>query len=233
MAQTYSSLQLEALGGPNADFDSATYLARTQQWINDAIHEIARRAHVPALDRFTATAYPAGGAGVIPTLPADFMRVHDVFNLADGVRLTEITADEITQRLVQSNFQTGVAVHFAIVRNTPSDTQFTLGVFPLPAAATTYAVAYQANATSLLNPSDGLDTAAIPDEYAHMIVCFVRARLFRAEDDYEAANVWLAEFERQLVHLRADLQRQSPLKTRQINPRRRGYRGFSSFFGPR
>jgi hypothetical protein len=54
--------------------------------------------------------------------------------------------------------------------------------------------------------TDTTDTAGFPDDYADLLVTYTRARLFRAEDDFEAAGVYMGEFEAQVLAMKGDLQ---------------------------
>ncbi|UTI65606.1 hypothetical protein NBH00_05195 [Paraconexibacter antarcticus] len=191
------------MGATLPDFDTNSYLPRAQAWVNDGLREIARRTNIPALDMIATVALVPGTNAY--NLPTDSIRVR---SLVDPLYIREL--DQIDIGDIDSLVPLGSEpIYYALFDNQ-------LVLYPTPSSARNLTLRYQA-LPGLLAGTDL--QATIPDDYSHLIVCFVRARLFRAEDDYEAAGVWLAEFERLLGHLRADLQRQAPFKVRQIRGR--------------
>lgn len=207
MPQTYRDLQLEALGN---DFDSSAYLGRVKQWLNDGLRDIARRVNVPALEATTTVTVLADTATY--AVPVDMLRLLELVDLPRRRILEEVDRAALDMSLDVR----GTPTSFALF-----DNQIVL--WPTPDAAATLTLRYQQNPLALSADSSD-STATIPDEYAHMLVCFVRARLFRAEDDFEAANFWKAEYTDLLTRMKADVQRQSVNRVRQIPGRRRFYR---------
>lgn len=205
MPQTFRDLQLEALGN---DFDSSVYLTRTKQWLNDAMKDVARRVNVPSLEA-TATVSVVADTVSYP-VPADMLRLLELVDVPRRYLLREV--DRTTLDMAANARATPTA--FALF-----DNQIVL--WPTPDAPNTLTLRYQQNPLALAVDAD-VSTATVPDEYAHMLVCFVRARLFAAEDDFEAAAFWKAEYTEQLTRMKADVQRQSVSRIRQISGRRFG-----------
>lgn len=200
MALTFLDLQNQTLGAVT-DFDTTVYGALAKQWLNDGLHDVVRRVNIPALQATESVAVVAGTAGY--ALPSIVLRVFWMFDPATGQEI-----QQIDQRAVDTaRPSAGGPRVFTLY-----DNQITL--YPTPIAAGTLSYRAQLDTASMVADADL--PAPLPDSYAYMLVCFARERLFRHEDDFQAATTWQAEYERMLGKLRSDIQRQSPYKNRQI-----------------
>jgi hypothetical protein len=189
VARTYLDLQNEALGN---DFDPATYRARAKQWLSEAVHRVARRARVRTWRASYAFPIVAGSASYL--LPSDFVRLQTIRNTADAADLVEVDVDDIDNMPASS----GQPTMFA---------QDGLNVVFYPTPDRVYPVTgrYERSGT-FGQDTDTTDTVGFPDDYADLLVTYARSRLFRAEDDFEAAGVYMGEFEAQVLAMKGDLQ---------------------------
>jgi hypothetical protein len=196
--RTYLDLQNDALGD---DFDAGKYRVSVKQWINDALQDIARVAHIPGLEATWSPDILAGEASY--ELPSDKIRLLSAFG-DDSRPLGEVAIEDIDTTPAGS----GRPVEFA---QSGGNVVF----YPAPDQAYTVTFRYL---TSLAALTADIDAASleIPDAYADMVVAFVRSRLFRKEDDVQMSQFWRSEYERDLLRLKADVQRRSRSRVRQI-----------------
>lgn len=182
--RTFGDLQTEVLAH---GFDSTMYAARVKAWLNEAYHRVSRHVRLPELEASATVETVAGEREV--ALPAD---VVDLISVTDSRGRSLFSIDS---RDLDGSRSTGVPTAFAL-----SGSKMILD--PAPRGADTLAVRYWRD------PGDMTSDADVPvvGRYGDALVSYALQRAYRAEDDFEAANFYLAEWQRALVELRADAQ---------------------------
>jgi hypothetical protein len=189
MARTFLQLQQQALG---VDFDPAAYQALVKEWINEAVHRVARRAKLRTT-RKTFSPTLVAGTGAY-SLPSDFVRLLSLRNTTDAADLQEVDVDDI------DNMPAGSSKPSIFAQDGQQ-----LVLYPTPDRAYALTLRYEGN-LSFVNDTDTTDTVGFPDDYADLLVTYARSRLFRAEDDFEAAGQYMGEFNAGVAELKGDLQ---------------------------
>jgi hypothetical protein len=206
--RTFDDLQTEALGN---DFAAGVFPgSRVGQYLNDGVHRIARRVHIPKLEMPYAFSTIPGTAAY--DLPVDDIRILSASNVNDRAPLEELDIHDIDDLTLT----TGNPVSFA-----QSGGQLVL--FPTPDHAYQVQIRYLRN-TVFTAGTDTTTDIGFPDDYSDLLVLWARARMFRFEDDLQAAGALKAEFETELANLKNDVQRQSPSRVRQVGDWRYGRR---------
>jgi hypothetical protein len=88
-----------------------------------------------------------------------------------------------------------------------------LVLYPTPDAAYPVEIRYRGRPATLVDDGDTVD---IPDAYVDALVAWVRYKLFRSEDDIQAAQYWRGEFESSVAEARADMQRRDVSKVSRV-----------------
>lgn len=205
MARTFLDIVNEALGD---DFDATTWRARAQQYVNEAVHRVARRAHIPALEQ-TQTITTVNGTSTY-ALDSDAVRILSISNTDDRDPLTEVDISDIDDFDASSGKPQAVAL---------SVNQFVF--WPTPDGAYNLQVRYLGDPVFSAD-TDTTTSIGWPDDYADLLVTYARMRLFRGQDDFDAAGQYRGEFEAELLRLKSDLHRQSPRRVRRVGDRRLG-----------
>lgn len=195
--RTFKDLQDSVLGD---DFAPATWRAEAKRQLVDAVRRIARRVKLPARQLTQAIATVAGTNTY--ALDALVVRVDSLRNTADRDPLEEWEIDAIDDAPAAS----GKPSVFAIVGNS-------LVLYPTPKAVCQLELRYQGRAAEFAN-----DDAPLPfdDEWADVAIAYARSRLFRAQDDYEAAAVHMNDYREGLREMTADYGRRSRTRRRRI-----------------
>lgn len=197
MALSFVELQDEAL---HDDFDPTKYRPKVKRYLNEAAGRIRRRLRLPEAEEVHELTLVAGTATY--ALPADQIRLASVHLSDPYVELEEADSDDINPAATGA----GQPSRFAVRGNT-------LIVSPVPSASGTLLLQHWSRGTRMV--ADG-DMPGIPEDYEDLLVTYTRARLLRAEDDFEAAGVYMAEFKTELAEARADLQRRTRNRARQV-----------------
>lgn len=200
MARTFSDLKTESLGN---DFDSALYSTRAGQFLNEALARVSRQVRFGSEETLQTVSTVSGTATY--SLAADNVRVRHVFNATTRNMLIPVEQHDIDDADVSSG--------------TPLDYSLEGGVltlYPTPNGVFSLSVRYRSALGQFSADSDTTATVGFPDAYADVLVSYARHKLYRVEDDPEMANYWLAEFQRQLVEMRADVQLPSEDGPRQV-----------------
>lgn len=196
MALTLSGLTDEVMF--NA-FEGAAFTVRAQRFLNEAVNEIGRRVGV-FVKAYEVAPFDATGA-VALTLP--FFRVEEVW-LCAGPAATTSTAlvSQATRRLRPIEQDSGGMIvvrsggPFAYqTENVPGDRPLT-SVKVFPSASTGFIGVVGRALPAKMTAST--DLSGLGGEWDDALICFARSRCFRAEDDFQAAQVWMAEFEQHL-----------------------------------
>jgi phosphopantothenoylcysteine synthetase/decarboxylase len=216
MAQTFLDLQNQALG-PD-DFDPGRYRAEAKQAIIDAIGEIARSTRLPANETSYTIPVVAGTQDyTLPTGASGTVRVLSVIDTqtADPLQdITESTLDDLAS-------SRGRPVAFSLYGAN-------LSLYPTPDQTYSLTLRYLRQGGVPANDTDPVSaTTGIPEDYLHALVEYARHRLFRKEDDFEAANYWEGQYRQSLQRLKADVQR------RDVGAKRRVPSMWQGTSGPR
>jgi hypothetical protein len=196
-ARTFLQLQDEALGD---DFDATKYRTSVKRWLNEALWKFGRRVRVPQLH--TTTTINTVAATATYALPTDLGRVLSLRNTADRDPLTEVSIDDLDDLPAAS----GKPVRFAIYANQ-------IILHPTPDRVYPLELRDQRDGTELA--ADG-DAPQLPDVYADALVSYARARLFRAEEDYQAAAGYMSDFNQAITDARVDLHGRDRARRRQV-----------------
>jgi hypothetical protein len=199
MAQSFVDLQNQAL---SRDFDAATYRAEARQAILDALGEIARKVQLPANERVTTITLTPGQASY--ALPSANIRVLGIFR--DHEPLHYIPQLQLDDQEVVVGIPTAYALYAGSV-----------DLWPTPARSEELTIRFLG--TTGVPAGDGDLMAAVtglPEDYLHGLVEYARFRLFRLEDDFEAASYWQAQWQATLNALRSDIQRRDRSRVSQV-----------------
>jgi hypothetical protein len=214
MALTYLDLQNQALGVD--DFEPTRYRAEARQAILDAIGEIARTTRLPANE--TSYTVPVVAGTQEYSLPAGASGTVRVLSVID-TQTADPLADIAKSTLDDLPSSRGRPVAFALYG--PS-----LCLYPTPDQAYSLTLRYLRQGGVPSNDSDGVSaTTGIPEDYLHALVEYARHRLFRKEDDFEAANYWEGQYRQTLQRLKADVQRRDVGAKRRVPSMWRGTPG--------
>lgn len=198
--RTFLELQNEAL---HDDFDQTKYRAAAKRFLNEAQRRVARRVRVPELEDTLQVDTVAGEATV--ELPYDVVRINSLRNTADRAPLEAVPVDDVDL----SPASTGSPSVYASVGR-----RLILG--PTPGGAYPLEVRVQGRPVELVD--DG-DVPQLGDDYADLLVTYARARLFRLEDDFDAAREYMGEFERDLGIYAGDVMLKDRSRIRQVGDR--------------
>lgn len=201
MPQSYLDIQNSALGN---DFDPNVYRPLAKQSILDALGEIARKVQMPANEDTASVVTVAGTASYL--LPATNIRVLTVFDAADGAELESVTQEAVDANPSQAARPSGYALYAG-----------NIVLWPTPQTVRTLTLRFL-GATGLPSLDTDIMQAAtgVPEDYLHGLVEYARWRLFRQEDDFEAARFWQGEWQATLLSLKADVQRRDRSRKRQV-----------------
>jgi hypothetical protein len=198
VGQTLNDIVNEALSN---DFDSSVYKSATQQAVRDALADLARSVDLPSLQgTWTPTVTP--GEATL-TLPLDDVRILSAFDGESHVELSEVGQDYIDE----STPATGRPVVYAVFGQSAT-------LYPTPDRSYPLTFRYSRNMAQVVDTTDL--SAFVPDEYLNMLVSFARHRLFRLEDDTTMSQFWRAEYDRDKLRLKADVQRGDRNRVRQV-----------------
>jgi hypothetical protein len=196
--RTFLELQNEALGD---DFAPEKYRELVKVWMNEALRKIARR--ITTIGRTQSVTTAAGSATY--ALDGDVTRLRWVRDADTHEELDEVGWREF-DALPTSSGRPRVFAR----------TDDGLGFWPTPDAVYDIDVRHWASSVKLVDDDDTPASFGLPDDYADLLVTYARSRLFRAEDDYEAAATYKAEFESDMVRAAVDMLRTSSARKRQI-----------------
>ncbi len=187
---TFLELQDEVL---NHGFDQTAYRSRVKNWLNEAAHRVARSLELRDVKASYDLATVVGGLSY--TLPADFVRMESVTDTTswDSLDLTpQADIDNITV--------TGTPEYYAFGKDN------TIVLWPISDHIQTIRLLYYKNPAAL---SADTDVSPLPADYHDLLVSYACSRAFRAEDDYESSQFFMAEFQRDLAQLGTDRQYES------------------------
>jgi hypothetical protein len=193
---SFKDIQDEALGN---DFGEE-YRVRVKRWINEALSRIVRRSHLPEFELTLDVDTLAGDGELV--LPSNDVRVLGLRTTDDQSPLASMDTAQVDEWPVSTGRPSAY-----------SSFAGTITLYPVPDAAYSLEMRYIRD-PELLVADD--DTAEIPDAYVDALVAWARGKLFRSEDDMEAAQFWRGEFESTVAELRADLQRRDVSGVRQV-----------------
>jgi hypothetical protein len=196
MPQSYLDLVNSALSD---DFAPDKYRPEARQAILDAVGEISRNVRLPANETTSTITTVAGTSSyALPVGAAGNVRV---LSLVDPQ-----TADPLTDVEVSALDDTP-----ATGRGRPTSFAWygsSLTLYPTPDQAYTLTLRYLRQGAIPSNDTDQMAaTTGIPEDYLHALVAYARHRLFRKEDDFEAANYWEGQYRQTVQRLKADVQR--------------------------
>lgn len=200
MALTYSGLVTEVLFN---SFEGADFTLRAKRYLNEAVNELGRRVGV--LKAYETAPFDATGT-VTTTQP--FYRINEVWLCRNGSAATTELAvfQQADRRLeplmmessaaVQST--TGTPLYYQTEHVAGDRPTIVLRVWPVAAQSGFVGIAGRALPPLMVNDSD---VSGLGGEFDDALIAFARSRCYRAEDDFQAAQAWMADFEAQVRHL--------------------------------
>lgn len=182
------------------DFRAAVHRDNAKRFLNEAQRKIFRRVRVPEAERSLTVTTTAGQPTA--SLDADVIRLNSLRNTTDREPLTNVAVEELDD---YSQSQ-GKPVVYAVVGRS-------LLFYPTPDAAYSLAIRYQGRPQQLVADAD---IPELHEDYYDLLVTFARAKLYRLEDDFEAEQAWLVDFERDLHQYAGDVQHDDRSRVRQV-----------------
>jgi hypothetical protein len=201
--RTFEQLRDEVL---HDDFDSSTYRVRAEEAINDALREIARKIDLPLMQG-TSTVSLTSGTGAY-SLPTGFVRIKSLKDDDSDDPLDPVSIDFFDDL----DDSPGTPEVYAVYGGQ-------LHVWPVPNSSRTLTLRYRGVPATFTDVGDPV-SSVLPDELAHLVVKYARSRLFALEDDQPMADFWRAQFDRDVMVAKGDLQMTSGRTTRKIGRRR-------------
>jgi hypothetical protein len=195
--RTFLDLQDEALAD---DFNPSKHRANAKRFLNEAQRRIARRARVPQLEN-SQTITTVGGSSDV-ALSDSGVRINSLRNTTDRAPLEAASIEEIDDLPASSGKPSLYAINGR-----------TITFYPTPDGAYSLSARFQGRPTDLVEDAD---VPQIGDDYADLLVTYARARLFRLEDDFEMARLYMQDFETDLAAYMTDVQYADRSRKRQI-----------------
>jgi hypothetical protein len=180
-------------------FEGAAFTVRAQRFLNEAVNEIGRRVGT-FLKAYEVAPYDTTGA-VALTLP--FFRIEEAWICQGPIGTTSAAlVSQSTRRLRPLTQDSGAMIVVRSGGPIAYQTEHVPGDRPLvslkvfPSATTGFiGVAGRALPPKMVNPTD---VSGLGGEWDDALIAFARSRCFRTEDDFQAAQVWMAEFDQHL-----------------------------------
>lgn len=198
MSRSFVDLQNEVL---DHGFSASRYRERTKRWLNDGVHRVRRRAHMPDAEGVSALATVAGQGAY--DLPAALVRVRSLRIPSEAAPLA---AESIIEADGYLPTETGKPVAYAL-----SGSQVLLR--PTPDRVYTLELRLWSNSDQMEADSD---EAGVPEDYTDIPISWALYKAYLAEDDFEAAAVHRQDFNNGLQELASDLGRRQTDRIRQI-----------------
>lgn len=178
-------------------FDTATYRARVQNWLNEAGGRVARRADIPGLA--TTAIVPVVATVSEYALEADHARSLYLLPLDAQSGRLDWLEDPITIYESRALGETDRPTVYTVAKGL-------LIVGPVPNINVECEHGYQRLPARMTQDTD---TPELPEDYEDMLVTYAVAKCFRDEDDMEQSRAWIQDFESDLSGLKVDLREQS------------------------
>lgn len=191
---TYLEMQDEVLFN---SFDALKFRSRIKRWLNDGVNELCRR--VGLMKIYEVCAYDSAG---VVTFVQRFHTVQEVW-VANGpiASTAAAVAGQSTYRLAPMPYASPVLAGteqglagFYIVEHAGNTTGPGIAMRIVPHAASGF-VSVTGKGTPAPMSTDA-STSGIGQEFDEILIAFARSRAFRAEDDFEAAREYMADFDR-------------------------------------
>lgn len=193
--RTFKNLQDEVLA---FGFSEARYRTRVKTWLNEGLSRVTRQAGLPQLEQTALVdLIPGQSTYAIP----EHLRLLSV--RGGGMQLTNVS----TEDLDDEDGATGPPVAYSLFGGQ-------LVVTPVPRQADQLAIRVRGAAQTMVADDD---VPGMPDGWTDLLVTYALSRAFRAEDDYEAAGFYSAEWKAGLGEMRADVQYPDESVVRQVN----------------
>lgn len=200
--QTFLDLQNEVL---NYGFNDGpqVYRSRIKQWLNEAEFQIARQVEGPEFQQ-NATIQLVVNQYIYP-LPSGFARTQDISYPLMNMRLEPVDIQDFDMTSV--TYVSGPPQKYSL-------DQGNLLLFPNPVTADQLIMRYIAVPTPMVNDTD---TPTLTNNYLHLLVGYAIRKAFEAEDDYEAAQYFEAQYIKDLANYASDVQWREIDRPRQVD----------------
>lgn len=185
--RSYLSLQNEVL---EFQFNPGKYRALVKTWLNDAQRIAVIESEIRVQEE--SASYATISADSSLELPADFSRTIDLHDTEEDRRLTKISLRELDDL----PDETGRPSVYAVEKDE-------ILLYPVPDGAYKLALRYWRLPEDM--EADG-DEPEIPKQHHHRLIPYAMWKAYLRENDYPAANVWKAEWEREMLKMRGEAQ---------------------------
>lgn len=183
---TLDDIAQEVLG--NQNFDSTAMQARIYRYIDEGQKKICRRVDLQDL-RKVSTINTVSATRTI-TAPTDLLRIISLTDISNSRWLRPARGNLID---VQPT-STGVPIYYSYDADG-------IVLYPTPDGVYSLKMRYQGLPATL---SIAADVPVIPNDYFHVLVSYASWKAYRAENDYQAADVLYKDFDRELRELGSD-----------------------------
>lgn len=170
-----------------------TFRDRIKSYLNTAQERIAR--HVEIRELYTTQTYPTVVGTSAYTMPSDFIRATGLLNVSQQQPMLFLE-DPNELRQVNLIYQSSSPAWFSF-------SEAGLLVAPTPNIVESLLLTYYKRPTDM---SSDTDVSILPVDYHDLMVSWALARCYRAEDDVQMSQFYVAEYQRDLALLRADRQ---------------------------
>lgn len=171
-------------------FSETRYSAFIDEMLNEAQRKVARKVSMRTFFDVETLATVAGTPTV--ALPSDYSRLYTLEYPTEDRHLTNV---DIPQMDGLPNDSSGLPTTYTIDR--PN-----VRLWPTPDAVYSLQLRYYRKPLTM-TASQGTE---IDEDYDGVLVSYALARCFRRENDLEAAQFHMGEFDRELAEMQADLQ---------------------------
>lgn len=195
--RTYLSLQNEVL---EFQFAPGKYRALTKTWLNDAQRIAAIEAEIGKLEE--SVSYTTANADNSLELPSDFSRVIDLHDTEEDQRLTEIELSELDD-LPDA---TGRPRLYATEKNE-------VLLYPTPDGTYKLSLRYWRLPKDMVADADEPE---LPKQHHHRLICYAMWKAYLRENDYQAAQVWKAEWDAEMLKMRGEVQAETSEAGQQV-----------------
>jgi hypothetical protein len=177
---------------------------RIEAWVNEAHYQIARQVEAPEFQE-AYTYNTETGVWEYP-LPADFLRVQDIWYPEQEMRLRPVDLQNFN--MTNPQVVAGSPAIYTLYKNM-------LLVFPAPQSnGEELVMHYIKEPRALVNQTD---IPILNPNYWHLLIDYAVCRAFEAEDDYEASQQFQGRFQRDLAAYATDVQARSNDRPRVID----------------
>lgn len=185
--RTYRELINEVL---EFQFAPGKYESLTKKWLNDAQQQLVLESEIRVQE--SEVAYTTLTTDPTLELPEDFSRLIDLFNTETHELMIPLDPREF-DTLVES---VGRPTHYTVIDNE-------VNVYPTPSGTYKLGLRYWRLPKDMVADSDQPE---IPKQYHSILISYAMWKAYLRENDYQAAQVWAADWASSLLKMRGQVQ---------------------------